>query len=220
MTVEAADVALEALGEWFHELEGRVVPYNQPTNVGGFYEQFAPGAFVESIAVSRGALPLLLWHDNKMIPIGVGVEWSEERDGLYGRFKLASEPVAQVSAQAARDSFLTGMSVGFVPQLTTWQYAPDWDPDRGVLDTATRTKARLLEVSLTPTPAYVGALVTNVRAEAVAPAARSRVREARAWMDARRRIRSVDADAKAAATRGSDLAAWKRYRNEIRRGTA
>jgi phage head maturation protease len=58
---------------------------------------------------------------------------------------------------------LSGVSVGFVPGSSEWRTIPDsqWDPELGPdhVDTVIRKSARLVEVSLVSTPAYLGAEV-------------------------------------------------------------
>ena len=62
---------------------------------------------------------------------------------------------------------LLGMSVGFMSVRQEWDYLDwdDWDPDLGPdhKDKVTRLEARLLEVSLTPTPVFEAAEVQCVR---------------------------------------------------------
>jgi HK97 family phage prohead protease len=166
--------AVEALGEAFSHVSGRVVPYDTWADCGLFIERFQRGAFTASLA-KRPQTPLLLWHDNRSFPIGHAVEWDDRHDGLHGRFKLAMSAMAQYAAQQARDDFLTGMSVGFGPVRSSWVYAGDWNPDLGPdhLDKVTRHEARLLEVSLTPTPAYADAYVTSVEAQSLDGSTRS-----------------------------------------------
>ena len=74
------------------------------------------------------------------------------------------------AARKAREGMLTGLSIGFAPiEKRTDQGGRVVDPnneveidDLGVMS-VTRREARLLEVSLTPTPAYAGAKVALVR---------------------------------------------------------
>lgn len=147
------------------ELEGQAVPYGEWANIGWFAESHAAGVFDKSIKEAARELPLLLWHDNRTWPIGKAAEWRSTVEGLIGVWSLDSSAEAQRGAQLARDGFLTGLSVGFVPIQSAWEYADDWNPDLGIdhMDKVTRTEARLVEVSLTPTPAFAGAEVTLVR---------------------------------------------------------
>lgn len=148
-------------------LEGRAVPYNTLTDPGWYYfEQFAAGSLADSIR-STPALPLLLWHDNRSWPIGVSDEWRDGADGLTGVWRLDDSVEAQRAARQARDGFLTGMSISFAPVRSTWEARADWDEwdpnDPDTWDVVTRVEARLLETSLTPTPAYADAQVALVR---------------------------------------------------------
>lgn len=140
-------------------LEGRAVPYNTPTDIGWFTETFRPGAFAKSIRESAKNLPLLLFHDAKSLDaiIGQAEQWTEAADGLWGKWALSTEDHAQRAARMAEEGLLGFLSVGFMPMqsLTTYD-----DNDRATVE---RVEARLLEVSLTPTPAFQAATVSKVR---------------------------------------------------------
>ncbi|GAB3750066.1 HK97 family phage prohead protease [Microlunatus parietis] len=144
-------------------LEGRAVPYDTWTDVGWFMERITRGAFKKSIREAAAGLPLLLWHDNRTFPIGVSTEWRESDDGLDGVWRLDDQdPLAVEGARKAAAGMLTGMSVGFSPMVEE----DDIELDDNGLPWITRSQARLLEVSLTPTPAYAGAQVSLVRSRA------------------------------------------------------
>ena len=149
------------------ELRGRAVPYGVETNVGWYLESFKRGAFAKSIREAAARLPLLLWHDAQAFPVGVASSWAESAEGLDGTWRLDDSELAQRAARQARDGFLTGLSVGFqpLPNGSRWTLVPDdeWDPQTGNVDSVERVAARLLETSLTPTPAYAGAQVALVR---------------------------------------------------------
>jgi HK97 family phage prohead protease len=156
--------AVQILGEQFTSVTGVVVPYSATyTDVGWFLERFERGAFTASL-VKRPDVPLLLWHDNRSFPVGVAEDWDDRADGLHGRFRLAMSAVAQVAASHIRDGFMDGMSVGFGPVRSSWSYAAEYNPDAGpdFMDRVTRHEARLHEVSLVSTPAYVDARVYHV----------------------------------------------------------
>jgi HK97 family phage prohead protease len=148
-------------------MAGRAVPYGEKANVGWYLEEMAQSVFARSIKGAAAALPLLLWHNNETFPVGKATSWKEAADGLQGVWTLDDSEEAQRAARLARDGFLTGLSVGFVPLQSEWTYADDWNPDAGPehMDSVTRQEARLVEVSLTPTPAYAGAGVTLVRSK-------------------------------------------------------
>lgn len=155
--IEFRDVQQSESGRY---LEGRAVPYGKFTDVGWFMEQMAPRVFAKSIREAAKGLPLLLWHNNQTFPIGVSEKWTERADGLDGLWRLdTKDELAMKAAQKAADGFMTGMSVGFAPIPETDSLEID---DEGLL-WITRNEARLLETSLTPTPAYAGAEVQLVR---------------------------------------------------------
>lgn len=199
--LRAAEVAES--GRW---IEGRAVPYGEWADIGGWFrESFRRGAFAKSIRESAMALPLLLFHNGRTFPVGKAHEWREEDDGLHGVWKMDDADADAVKAhRKAHDGFLSGLSVGFAPienyardekgkPVTDRNGQPidlanevEWDEMTGVLS-VTRVEARLLETSLTPTPAYVGAGVTLVRSAMLRPGVERRpaqhVREALAWLD-------------------------------------
>lgn len=141
-------------------IEGRAVPYNTWTDVGWFMEQFAPRSFAKSIREAAKNLPLLLWHDNRSFPVGRSESWTERAEGLDVVWRMDTEdPLAVEAARKAKGGFLTGLSVGFAPMPESDTLSIDDDG----LPWITRNEARLLEVSLTPTPAYAGAQVALVR---------------------------------------------------------
>lgn len=139
-------------------LEGRAVPYGVWQDVGWYMEKIRAGAFKKSIREAARRLPLLLFHDSRSFPVGVSEKWIESDDGLDVVWKLDSSERAQEAARLAREGMLTGLSVGFVGIQAERTY----DEDAGI-SYVERIEARLMEVSLTPTPAYAGAKVALVR---------------------------------------------------------
>lgn len=149
-------------------IEGRAVPYESWTDVGWYMEKFIKGAFSKSIREAAKQLPLLLWHDNRSFPVGVSEEWRDNDDGLDCVWRIdTSDELAVEAARKARDGYLTGLSVGFAPIMDLGKDGRDRNNIRDLDDNGvmwiTRKQARLLEVSLTPTPAYAGAKVQLVR---------------------------------------------------------
>lgn len=143
-------------------LEGIAVPYNTWADIGWFMEAHAPGSFAKSIREAARGLPLLMFHDSKSLPVGVSHEWRDTTDHLGCVWRIdTKDDLAVEAARKAADGILTGLSIGFAPIKTTWE------TDEKGLDWATRTESRLLEVSLTPTPAFAGAAVTMVRSREV-----------------------------------------------------
>lgn len=156
------------VGRAAHYLEGRAVPYDEWADIGYYLERHAGGSFAQSTKAGSGkGLPLLLFHDNRSFPIGRAEGWAHDGGGLDGVWKLSESDEAQRAAIAADAGELTGLSVGFSPIRSAWEYVDDWNPDLGPdhMDRVERLESRLLEVSLTPTPAFVDAAVTAVRTE-------------------------------------------------------
>lgn len=139
-------------------LEGRAVPYDVWQDVGWYMERIRKRCFAKSIREAARRLPLLLWHDSRSFPVGVSERWTETDEGLEVVWKMDSGDQAQEAARLAREGMLTGLSVGFHGITSERTY----DEDAGI-SYVDRIEARLLEVSLTPTPAYAGAKVALVR---------------------------------------------------------
>lgn len=146
-------------------LVGRAAPYGHWASRGWYLESFAEGVFAKSTAESAARLPLLLFHEDRRFPVGVAEKWASQPDGLWGEWSLDESPEAQRAAKLARDGGLTGLSVGYAPLRTSWDYTPAhlYDPDDVMTyDRCTRIEARLAEVSLTPTPLFENAQVSHV----------------------------------------------------------
>jgi uncharacterized protein len=164
------DVSLrevQAVGKPYRFLEGRAVPYDVYADVNGwFMEAHQMGSFKRSTKGGTGkGLPLLLFHNNQTWPIGHADSWDHRSDGMHGVWRLNERPEAQTAARMAEDGDLIGLSVGFQPIESRWTFVEDYAPDLGAdhMDSVLRTQSRLLEVSMTPTPAFVDAGVTAVR---------------------------------------------------------
>jgi HK97 family phage prohead protease len=129
---------------------GRAVPYDDPTDLGGLAESFAPGAFEPSDVIGK---PFAYRHGE---PIGVITEAENRQDGLYIGFNILDTTAGRDGATLMRGGASKGLSVGFAPVESAWNKAK----------TAVRhTRARLLEVSQTHMPAYQSAGVTAIREE-------------------------------------------------------
>ena len=182
-TVEAGQLVMVENGEQFHHLEGRAVPYDVFGDVGMFLERHARSSFTDSLA-RKWQLPLLWAHQSQHMPVGLAEVWDSRSDGLWGRWTIAPSPVAQEAAKWAREGGL-GLSIGFQPVRSSWDYASEWDPHRGpdYMDRVTRIESRLLEVSLTPTPAFEAAVIDWVEATDLSGGDRSLIAAMRSWVD-------------------------------------
>jgi hypothetical protein len=187
----------QTVGKPYRYLEGQAVPYDTWADIGWFMESHDSGSMAQTTKAGTGrGLPLLLFHDNRSFPVGVAESWTHD-GGLRGVWRLNDTVEAQRAAKAAEDGELVGLSVGFQPIRSDWTYVDDWDPDLGPdhKDRVVRLESRLLEVSLTPTPAYVDAGVQIVRTAFDIQTRQALVRpkrlEADAWRDTVDELRSA-----------------------------
>jgi HK97 family phage prohead protease len=125
---------------------GRAVPYNTPTDVGGYKESFTRGAFG---AVKKN-LPLLYQHNE---PVGKITATRDADDGLHIAARISQTPRGEEVLTLLRDGVLDSFSVGFQPKQSK----------RSEDGTVVRTGAVLREVSVVTFPAYEGAQVSAVR---------------------------------------------------------
>jgi len=164
----AAEVEPVTRGGVVSGLQGRAVPYAVWTNRGFFMESVAAGAFDKSISEAAAGLPLLLFHDDERMPIGLSREWISRPEALYGDWSLDEGEEAQRAGALARDGLLGWFSVGHMPIRSSWDYvaADAWDPDKGpaFMDHVTRIESRLVETSLVSTPAFASARVLETYA--------------------------------------------------------
>lgn len=174
-------------------LRGRAVPYDLEADIGWFLESFARGSLGKSAKESAAALPLMLFHgaDGQPWPIGSVARWDEQSGGLYGEWRLDDHPDAQRAAKQAAEGHLGFMSVRFQPIRSEWTIVEDFNPDMGPehKDRVVRKEARLLEVSLVPTPAYNEATVQWVRSAEPMRQRAKQHRAADAWRDELARLR-------------------------------
>jgi HK97 family phage prohead protease len=175
-------------------LEGMAVPFDVWADLGWFREQHAPTSLKRSTD-RQPQLPLLLFHDNRRFSVGHAVKWTHDASGLVGVWRLNSSRDAKDAADQIRDGDLNGLSIGFQPLKSEWDFAKDWNPDLGSehKDSVRRIESRLVEVSLTATPAFAEAQVTALRHFAQLEAERQRSTTPRldAWRAYREEVRSA-----------------------------
>jgi HK97 family phage prohead protease len=129
---------------------GMAVPYGTETQIGGVRESFAPGAFNVNDVIGK---PLAYRHGE---PIGRITGAESREDGLYIDFDIVNTAQGRDAAVLARTDSIKGLSVGFISARSAMSKARD---------VITHTAANLLEVSLTPYPAYATAGVSSIREE-------------------------------------------------------
>jgi HK97 family phage prohead protease len=148
-------------------LEGLAVPYETWADVYDWMaERHRQDSFKRSTNGGGGKqLPLLLFHDNRSWPIGHAERWSHDAEGMHGVWKLNGTEDAQTAAALAENGDLTGLSIGFQDAVE-----PEIDQDKAGKLWVTRLESRLVEVSVTPTPAFEAAGITMVRTAIQRPA--------------------------------------------------
>jgi HK97 family phage prohead protease len=129
---------------------GLAVPYGLETKIGGLRESFAPGAFDVQDVIGK---PLAYRHGE---PIGRITGAESREDGLYIDFDIVNTAQGRDAAVLARTDSIKCLSVGFIAAKSAMSKTRD---------AITHTVANLLEVSLTPYPAYVTAGVSSIREE-------------------------------------------------------
>jgi HK97 family phage prohead protease len=132
-------------------LSGVVVPYDSPTEVAGYTETFARGAFRDT---DPATVPLLVSHRHADLPIGRTLSLTDGTIGLAGEWQLSQTRDADEVLALATDGVPLGLSVGFM------NVEDRWSKDRRRV---TRLRARLAEVSVVGAPQYPESVVASVR---------------------------------------------------------
>ena len=127
---------------------GLAVPYGTETDLGGVRESFAPGTFDPASVIGK---PLAYRHGE---PVGIITGAENREDGLYIDFDIVDTSLGRDAAVLARTNSVKGLSIGFNPVKSAWNRAKD---------AVQHSAATLLEVSLTPYPAYATAGVSSIR---------------------------------------------------------
>lgn len=146
MTLETREFVVRALDPEERVVSGIAVPWDTPTNVGGYTEVIQRGA-VEPV----GNIKLLWRHDE---PIGVVTAHQDTDAGFEITAKISQTVRGDEAYTLLRDGVIDRFSIGFQP--VEHEVSAD-----GL--TVTRSKIRVHEVSLVPIPAYEGATVSQVR---------------------------------------------------------
>lgn len=147
--------ALEAAGpdgEERRTITGIAVPYNTFATVSdGTTVQFAPG----SLPVDGKAPRLYMYHDSTQA-VGLVSERVDSPEAMYFTAKVSNTRAGDEALVLASDGVIDSVSVGVNP--TEFKY-----DDQGNM---TILAADWVELSLVPTPAFAGATISQVAAEA------------------------------------------------------
>lgn len=147
MELETRAFEVREFNEEAREVTGIAVPFDTPTAVAGYTEQFARGA-IESVEGVK-----LFWNHAEVI--GKVIAGRETDEGYEITARISDTALGRDTYTYLKDEVIDRFSVGFMP-------VEDRTEEDGTL---TRTKVDLKEVSLVPFPAYAGATISEVRAE-------------------------------------------------------
>ncbi len=142
---------LRALDESEGIIEGVAVPFGTWQPVNGYLEQMTPDTFRRSVESGSGQkAPLLTQHDYQQWPIGRAVGWQITDNALVGTWQIDMKQERAVEVyRLAAEGFLTGLSVGFVPDGGDKVV----DSENGI-PRVVRGPAQLREVSVCSVGAY------------------------------------------------------------------
>jgi HK97 family phage prohead protease len=161
--VRSHAVDLEVRGDG-RTIVGIAVPFNQPTPIrdmhGSYDEVFRRGAFARTIAEGGARrVKVLANHRSSELPLGRAELLREDTNGLYAELRISATDAGDEVLTLVRDGALDALSISFSPVRSNKTRA-------GLVE---RLEARLREISVVGFPAYVGAAITGVRAEASTP---------------------------------------------------
>ena len=113
-TLEITDIEIrEDNGQ--HHIVALVAPFNATFDTGNFVERLGKSVFDKSIQERGRDIPLMHGHDRENMPIGRSTSWQKDRAGLIADFQVAPTDRAKEALELAKDGYVTGFSVGFVP---------------------------------------------------------------------------------------------------------
>ena len=187
MTEFVRAVALEDIrirsGGTGRTVEAYAAVFNEPAEVmdqdGHYYEVNDPTAFNRSIKQHGGRFPVIYHHgmtlagtpsDRGSVPIGVSTEVRADKRGVltvseYGTSELADEVLESIRMGAVKAQSYGGRFVRSDPMLRPGQrYRPT---SAGSLRTVRRLEVAMREFGPTPFPAFTGAAITGIRAQAL-----------------------------------------------------
>lgn len=132
-------------------IEGILAPYNDTYESNGYKERYERGLFGD---VQETFLYFNHDHQNNLsaAPIGKVIETRDEEDGFHIKARLSTTPKGQEVYTLLQEEVLNSFSAGFIGMES-----------RQDDDVRVWTKARLLEASVVPHPAYKAAAVVRVR---------------------------------------------------------
>lgn len=161
----SAELAFRDDGDGPGIVEGRMVPYNQWTEIrsaleGHFLERILPGALTKTLKERAGKMRVLFQHGMESIgksPIAALEEVRDEEDGAYYRARLLPSTPALIVDGLRAGLYGTSIAMRLPIRYDTTQrpkrseYNPDGLEERSVME------ASVKELSIVTFPAYEGA---------------------------------------------------------------
>lgn len=142
-------------------VEGRCVPYGVESTVQDhpdqepYLEVFAPGAFARAVRAPNRVHFRFRHGEGLTDHLGRAVSFTESEDELTGAFRVTASSLGDHALALIDDGTVTGLSVGFTSLSRREK--------RTASGAIIRDRCHLVEVSLVPEPAYVGASITGRR---------------------------------------------------------
>lgn len=157
LELREAEFAIEIRSVEERIISGRAVPYNFITDLGGYKEQFTPGAF-------DGADPsaVTLYGRSHKEPVGRILALRSKPDGLYFDGQFSDTVEGRDAWTLVKDKVTQYLSIAFAPVAS----GDVWSADKSLV---TRTKAALAHISTTDRPAYKPAVILATREESPNP---------------------------------------------------
>lgn len=147
---ENQDLRVDVGADGKTRISGLAVPYNQSSSdLGGFVEQFVPGAFAETLT-GKGEVFGDVEHDRgKKLArrSNHSLDLRDTPDGLRFTMTLPDTTLGKDTAAEVRDGLLDGVSVVFGDAKAAWE-------GKGKDSLRKVGKAVLKAISLTSVPAY------------------------------------------------------------------
>ena len=113
-TLDIADIEVREDGGQ-HHIVALVAPWNATYDAGNFVERFGKSVFDKSIKERGNNIPLMHGHDRENMPIGRSAAWEKDQHGLIADFEVAPTERAREALELAKNGYVSGFSVGFVP---------------------------------------------------------------------------------------------------------
>jgi HK97 family phage prohead protease len=152
LTAQAVTVDAAAGDKPSRTITGVAVPYQETAVVSdGTAVRFMPGA----LPVEGKAPKLFMYHDSTQ-PVGLVTERVDTAEGMMFTARISATAAGDEALTLALDGVLDSVSVGVNPTQFTF------DDDGTMVVTA----GEWLELSLVPIPAFSGAVITEIAAQA------------------------------------------------------